>query len=35
MNKGMDMYLETNYYMRYSEDLASPGFSNLVSVWRH
>ena len=29
------MQRETNYHMRYSEDLAIPGVSNLASVRRH
>ena len=29
------MQQETNYYMRYSEDMAISGVSNLALVWRH
>ena len=35
MNKWMDMLWETNYYMRYSKDLAMPGVANLALAWHH
>ena len=30
----MDMLIDTNYYMGFSQALAIPGVSNLAPVWR-